>query len=132
MPEFVLNRTHALRSTLGHIINFTKGQPTYVPPELVKEALEIGADPVETMDKTDALLGVQEGDEQPVLSAEARRAAITEAFAKLEHENNRSDFTAAGAPKPAAIKRMTGFDVENRERDEAWRAYKEAKVLAAD
>jgi hypothetical protein len=134
MPEFVLNRTHTLRSLQGHIINFEKGKPTWVPPVCVKEALEIGADPVESVDKTNVLLGDDPNakPKAPELTAEERAAKIKDAFAQLERENNRADFAASGAPKPVAIARITGFTPENRERDEVWRAYKEAKALGSD
>jgi len=131
MPEFVLNRTHTLRSTQGFIVNFEKGQPVYVPPALVKEALEIGADPVEDVDKTTVLLGAEEKPKEPDLTAEERKLMIVESFSQLERENNRTDFAASGQPKPAAVARVVGFTPEKREVDDAWRSYKEAKALDA-
>lgn len=128
MPEFVLNRTHTHRSTLGHIINFEKGVPTYVPPALVKEVLAIGADPVEDTDVQAVLLGPDGQPAKVELTAEERKAAMLAAFPQLEFENNRTDFTAGGNPRPDAIARFAGFIPTNKERDEAWREYRQAQT----
>ena len=42
MPEFVLHRTHTLRTTNG-VCSFTKGEPTLVPAAMVADAIAIGA-----------------------------------------------------------------------------------------
>lgn len=128
MSYFVLNRNHTLRSLKGHIINFEKGQPTYVPPAVVREAVEIGAEPVEDMDKTNAVLGEEIKPPPPDLTADERKALMFEAFEELERTNVRKDFTGGGQPTVAAVTRVAGFEPDKREIEDAWLAYKMQKA----
>ena len=128
MPEFVLNRKHTLRSTWGHIVNFEKGQPTYVPPTVVREAIQIGAEPVDSMEKTDEVLGAEALPEDVPLLPQERMDKITEAFEVLERANRREDFTASGIPTLKALEKELGFKPDTKERDEAWLAYKASKA----
>lgn len=120
MPEYVLNRTHALASIHGRVINFEKNVPVWVPPECEKEALQIGAEPVDG--PKDIL--PPEKEEAPVLSGEERKAKIFDAFKLLESRHERGDFTAQGVPANKALDRILGFNIENKERDAMWREYK--------
>lgn len=132
MPEFVLNRNHAINSLTGRSVNFVKGVPTYVVPEMVKEVLAIGAEPVDDMDKTSELLGDETASSESVLTPAERSELMSLAFKELEAQNNREDFTGSGAPHVKAVERIAGFTPDKRERDDAWLAYLEAKVAAAD
>jgi hypothetical protein len=134
MPEFVLNRNLALASTCGRVVNFVKGVPVYVVPEMVKEVLNIGAEPVdaEGFDRSETLLGAEADAPASALTPAERIEFIKMAFEQLEAANKREDFTGSGAPHIKAVERVTGFTPDRRERDEAWVAYKEAKVAAAD
>lgn len=123
--EFVLNRDYCLRSTSGHMINFKKGQPTYVPPACHREAVNIGADPV------DGKVEMLDPETKPrdELSQEDRNELLYKAFAFLEKRNKRGDFTAQGLPVIGAIEKETGLDdVSSKERNEAWQTYREAKA----
>lgn len=125
MPDFVLNRTHALRSTRGHIINFIKGAPQYVPPELVAEAVAIGAvfvdgtvyDPL----GPEAVVEVE-------LSNEQRREAMFKSFVELERRDVRGDYNAQGLPNVKAVEKIVGFTPSNQERNEAFQLFREAKA----
>lgn len=128
MPEYVLNRNYTHRSTLGHIVNFVKGQPVYVPPVLEREVAMFGAEPVDGV-KPDVL-----GDEAPALpvapAGTERKAQILVAFKQLEARNQRGDFTGQGRPNLAVLKDLLGFEVITRERDEVWEEYMKAKAEA--
>lgn len=125
MPDYVLNRTHTHRSTHGHIINFFKGQPVYVPPVCEREVVVFGAEPVDG-EKIDVL-----DDQTPAYTEEPggaeREAQILAAFSLLEERNQRGDFTGQGRPHPVAIKELTGIKVDARERDMLWERHIEAR-----
>lgn len=125
MPDYVLHRTHTHRSTHGHVINFTKGQPTYVPPACEREVLQLGAEPCEG-EKIDLLEDLPE--ERKQIAPQDREIALMTAFELLEKRNQRGDFTGQGRPHPKALRELCGFDVENRERDAAWEKYIAAKA----
>lgn len=128
MPEYVLNRNHTLVSLCGRTFSFKKGEPLWVTPEAEKEALMIGAVPVE------GPKDILEPEQEPVqeLSAEERAEAINKAYDTLKARNARGDFTAQGVPNVAAIKALTGFEVQSKERDATWQAYREAALAAAE
>lgn len=127
MPLFTLHRNHVLRTTKGHSIGFAKGQPTWVPPTCVPDAVAIGAVAVDG--DVDVL-----GDEAPaavVLTPEERQAKLFEAFEAMLVRNERSDFTASGLPSDKRLSEMVGFDVPRRERDAAWQAFSASRAETA-
>lgn len=120
MSEFTLNRNFTLISKTGHVILFKKGQATWVPPEVRKEAIQIGAQPSDG--NTDVL------EEETVvipLSAGERAEKLIEAFKTLQQRNNRTDFTGQGIPAIPALKKLVEFDVEKKEVETLWNAYRE-------
>lgn len=127
MPDMILNRNFDLRSIHGRIVNFVKGQPVWVPPECVKEALGIGAEGV------DQKLEILDPEliPPPELSAQERIDLMLEAFPDLEAANTRESFTAQGIPTVTAIATLTGFQPTSKERDDAWTVYLQAKSDAA-
>ena len=125
MPEFVLNRNYTHRSLLGHIINFKKGEPTFVPPLLVREVTGIGA---EQVDGTKVDLLDEEVHEAVPLDLMERKEALIAAFELLEQRNARGDFTGQNRPANKALREICGFEVANAERDEVWQEYIETKA----
>ena len=120
MPLYVLNRNYTLRSTYGRIVNFVKGEPVWVVPEVEKEALTIGAQP------TDGPKDVLDPEilPDPPLSPDEREAKYFAAFKKLETRNERGDFSGQGLPALKIVQSLVGFQVDVRERDTMWRKYK--------
>jgi hypothetical protein len=116
MPEFVLNRDYTMRTLYGHVIDFKKGQPTYVPPICAREAAAIGAEGV------DGKVDVLDPEEQPVIpmSPEDREESIIAAFKVMQERNERNDFTASGGPSIKALEKILEFDVDKREVDTLW------------
>lgn len=112
-----------MRTTAGHVINFKKGMPVYVPPMIQNEAVAIGA---ECVDGPIDVLG-----EEPVVKTytnEERTKLVFLAFEKIIEKNVRGTFTAQGVPTVDAVKAITGFSLLTPERMALWRAYKEAKA----
>jgi len=127
MPYFTLHRNFVLRTTKGHTIGFVKGQQTWVPPMCVPDVVAIGAVATEASDG-DVLGDVP----APVssLTPDERRHKLFEAFETMLSRGERTDFTASGLPHARRLTGMVGFEVGNRERDEAWQLYTQAKAEA--
>ena len=125
MPEYVLNRTITHRSVHGHIINFVKGQPVWVPPILEREVTQFGAEPV-SGDRVDLLDDLPVAEHEP--AGEDRRKLLLSAYAQLEARNARGDFTGQGRPNQKALEKLVGFEIGVRERDEIWEEFMNAKA----
>jgi hypothetical protein len=123
MPEYVLNRTYTHRSTHGHIVNFVKGQPVFVPPILEREVAQFGAEPVDG-ERVDLLSDMDEKKAPEAPTGADRRAILLAAFEQLEKRNQRGDFTGQGRPNLSILKDLVGFEVSTRERDETWEEMK--------
>lgn len=124
MPEFILNRNYALRSIKGHIINFIKGEPVYVPPVLVAEAVALGAESVDgPIDPLEP-----EAPVKSELTLAEREQAMREAIEQMVAANNREDFTAQGTPNLKALSGYVGFTVNKRELEGVWQKYLNEKA----
>ncbi len=124
MPLFTLHRNHTLRTTKGHTIVFVKGEPVWVPPACIQDAVSIGALPQEKI--PDVL-----GDEpKPItqMTTDERDKKLREAFDLLIARNDRGDFTASGLPSIKKLSDITGFDVTNSLRDAVWMTYTAEKA----
>ena len=122
MSEFVLNRNYTHRSTSGHIINFVKNEPVYVPPVCRKEVTMLGA---VSMDETIDVLGA-EAQKKPELTPDERREALIKEFKFLQERNHRGDFTGQGAPSVTSLKKIIeDFEVDKKEVEELWTVYRE-------
>lgn len=126
MPDFVLNRNHILAG-FGHRIEFRKGEPTHVPPILVKEAAAIGAERVDG-ESVDPL--PDEKVQPAILTAAQRIDELVSAIDMIVERNSSDDFGGDNRPSLDAINnitRLTNPALTKRERDEAWKAYKAKK-----
>lgn len=132
MPNFVLNRTFTMATLKGHVINFEKGQPTWVPPECIKDAVAIGAVSADgDTDSTAEVLGKVKETQLDQADVD-REATIFAAFAIMEERNGteeyREDFNAQGLPNVKALEKITDFPVSAKERNVVWEAYLAAKA----
>ena len=125
MPEYVLNRDFVLRTTMAHTIAFKKGEPTWVPPIIEKEAIAIGAERADN-GKTDILVPEANGKSQ--MTFEELREALFAAFDLLVEKNDSDDFTAQGVPKVAVVEKMIETDIDRKDLVEAWTEYRAGKV----
>lgn len=117
--KFTLNRDRTYASLLGRAIEFKKGVPTHVPPELYAEVQAIGAVP-ESEVPEDAQAAVTK---EPA-DAAARKADIFAAFEMLALRNERGDFTAGGSPRDNALEAILGWKLSAKERDALWAEFK--------
>lgn len=124
MPYFKLHRDYVLRTTKGHTIEFVKDQKAWVPPACVPDAVAIGA---VSVDGVADVLG--EVAAAPIfMTPEEREAKLFAAFESLIARNERGDFGANGLPTTKKLYEMCGFEILNRERDEAWMKFTTSKV----
>lgn len=124
--KFVLNRNYTHSSTLGHTIEFKRGEPTHVPDALHSEVLRLGAEPVDgDVDALELEAAVKSRGPQ----GSDRLALITAAIEDIVKANQREDFTSGGEPTTAAITTKVGFTVGAEERNDAWAQYRKAAGL---
>lgn len=124
MPFMSLHRNYTLVSLAGRVITFNKNDATWVPPEVVKEALAIGAENIdETGEKT--ILGSEEKEVVP-LTAQEREAKIKEAFKIISGREQRGDFTGQGAPNVKVMSSLTGIELTRADVDPMWEEFRNA------
>lgn len=126
MPLFVLNRNYLLRTTAG-CVEFQKGVPTWVTPEMQRYAQEIGAE--RTDGPAEDFLG-EEPVAKPQLGPIERQEELYAAFDMVIERNESGDFTGQGVPTVKAIEKIVSFDVDRVEVAGAWAEYKQAKAEA--
>jgi hypothetical protein len=120
--KFVFPRDRVVASVYGHVIQFKKGEPTHVPPEMYREVVAVGGVPEEELD-LDKPKG--DGPQEPVDPVE-RKKAIMGAFEALVLRGKREDFTAGGQPHRKALTRELGWQVMDKERDPLWIEFNQA------
>lgn len=117
--KFILNRDRVHASLLGLSVEFKKGVPTHVPPELYAEVQAFGAVPEdEIVDASPTAKTNEPAD--PV----KRKDDIFAAFEMLALRNTREDFTAGGAPRDQVLESMLGWKLSAKERDMLWTEFK--------
>lgn len=129
MPNFVLNRTMPLQGH-GHSINFTKGEPCWVPTALIPAAIAIGA---ECIDEEVSALPPEVAPEVE-LTVDERETLLIAAFDQMvartgQSDEYREDFNGQGLPNVKALEKITGFLPTAKERTTEWQKYREAKGL---
>ena len=130
MPFFTLHRNYSMSTTAGYVIDFKKGEATWVPPACVPVAVSIGAQPVDaTIADVDIL--PPEPKASVALTPEQKQKLFSDAFEKMLLRNNRGDFTASGLPHLKQLETVLGVPVSQQERDEYWTKYNESKQEAA-
>lgn len=119
--NFVMNRSKVV-SGHGHAVEFEKGKPTHVPPELY--ALVIAAGAVAEGDADFDL------DDKPKVPAGApadpqeRKDAVFQAFEVLVETNDSSNFTAGGTPTAKALASLVGWSLQAKEIATLWVEFK--------
>lgn len=124
MPEFVLNRNHTLTGS-GHRINFIKGQPTWVPPALVKAAAAIGA---ECVDGPVDPLADEAPAPPPALTADERITELVTAIEMICERNDSNDFSGDGRPTLVALHKLVPFTTSKKELTTAWQGYRDKQA----
>lgn len=128
MPTYVLGRTYTLAGN-GFVIDFKKGQPVHVPPEMEVEAMKIGAEPVDGK-KPDMLPKEEVVKEAP--EGADRNALMFAAFEEIVKGGVRGDFTGQGIPTVKSVEKIVGFDTTKQEIDTLYREFKQAEAATAE
>lgn len=116
MPLMTMNRDFIIKSTMGHVVRFTKDEPIYVVPDLYQEALKYGAELVDEKDKI-----VQKNPPSKASpQGQERHDKIKEAITQMLTRNERGDFTGSGLPALPVLDKLVGFAVESSERSQIW------------
>lgn len=117
--KFVMHRNHVVASLSGHVIRFTKGEPTHVPSEAHKEVIAAGGVP-------EGEIEYDEGKKPDAPEGKEREDLIRMAMEDMVVSNVREEFTAGGFPHTKKLSEKVGFTVNNKERDSIWNALKQA------
>lgn len=127
MPMMVMKRNFRLATIKGHSVMFEKDVPVSVPPDIVADAVAVGAVPAEgDVDVTP--VPPPKPNTGPAEAA-LREQQIIAAMADLVATNDREDFAGSGIPKHAAVGLKVGYKVSKQEVDAAW--LKRAELIAA-
>jgi hypothetical protein len=118
----VLHRSYVLGSKFGHSIGFDAGKPTWVPPNVVPEAVAVGA---AMADGTSADIITDPVVPKAPSDPAVRAADIEKAFVGIAARNERDDFMASGTPTSEAVSKVVGYKVPSKEISQVWSAYKE-------
>lgn len=116
-------RTFTINSLTGHSVNFQANEPRLVPAQVVAEAMEKGAVPVDKQD-----LPGEEPVEQPAgrpIDPQEAFNAIVSAMMEITERNNTEDFTASGTPKSEVVNTVLGWQTNRQERDSAFKKLKQ-------
>lgn len=113
--NFILHRDRTIASLSGRSVEFKKGVPTFVPPQMHADVIAAGAIPEDELDEPDV-------KKPSAPQGEERVALIKLAMAEIVTDNIREQFTAGGAPHAKALTARLGFEVNPKERDAIWTA----------
>lgn len=117
---FVMHRNMTVASTMGHTIEFKKGEPTHVPRELWKDVQAVGAVPADEMEEEEIKLP------EVALDPEDRKAMIFAAMTQIVEKGERESFTGNGSPHAKVVSEIVGFTVDAKERDAVWIEFRQA------
>lgn len=118
--KFVLHRNLTVPSTMGHTIEFKKGEPTHVPKEMWKDVQAVGAVPEDELDNDEVKPPVI------VIDPEDRKAMIFAAMKQIVEKGEREAFTGNGSPHAKVISEIAGFAIDAKERDAMWIEFRQA------
>ena len=102
--KFTLNRDRVHASVLGLSVEFKKGVPTHVPPELYAEVQAIGAVPEDEIVEEPAAAKTNEPSDP-----NKRKEDVFAAFEILALRNDRNDFGANGRPAIGPMAALLGW-----------------------
>lgn len=116
MPRMISHRNFTLATTLGHAIEFTKGEPVEVPRAIVPEALERGC---VLEDESFTPSEEKRGEAGPEDQME-RNDMIELAMREIIGRNDGAEFSSGGVPTIEALSKELGWRVHGPERSAVW------------
>lgn len=134
MPKMKLSRDFVLTTTLGHSIQFVKGQDTHVPQSVVAQALSIGAELITNSDKETVVaetidipnVKTRPADQRAYYDELIKAFKIMEAM-DAEGKLERGAYTAAGQPSVLAVSNLVGYNTFSKDIAVAWAEYNASK-----
>jgi len=124
--EMVMDRNYTVRSTLGHMVSFTKGEPIQVPQIMVRSCGEHGA---RRTDGDDVFAPPPEAPRQKqAVDPGERLEDVRAAIERIIERNDINDFTAGNSPKTPAVSKEVGYKVDYTEVTKAWQQINEDKL----
>lgn len=111
MPEMISLRRFVLATTLGHRIKFEPNVPSWVPDEVVPDAMKAGC----VMANGEAPFFDETAPQRVEFTGDLRKSLIHLALKDIVRENNAKKFDAAGHPKPKEVGKILGFEVFDAE-----------------
>jgi hypothetical protein len=117
--QMVLDRNFTVRSTLGHMITFTKNVPISIPTVMVRSCAEIGAKRVDGADAMPA--EIEEAKLAQPIDPGHRLEDVRAAIEQIIERNDIDEFTAGGTPKTAAVTSEVGYKIDRTEVIRAWK-----------
>lgn len=126
--KFIMAVDKVVGTKVGHSIGFTKGVPQHVPPEAWEEVQAAGAVPEDAAAVAEAQKPAATG-KKVVDNPQERREGIYAVYDEMVKLNVRGTFTAQGVPNLKHVTKMVGFDVDAKENDMYWAAYRQERKL---
>lgn len=117
--RFVLHKNKTVTHTLGHSIEFKKGELVHVPKEMWDAVQAVGAIPESELPDDEIVKHDEPTDPNE------RKEQVFAAFAALVEKNERESFTGNGAPHGKAVANITGFAIDAKERDALWNEFRQ-------
>lgn len=111
----------------GHTIEFKANEPTHVPKECWPAVQAAGCVPIDQQ-AVAAASAAKAKDAAPDDPAE-RKKQVFAAFEIMVTSNKREDFTGSGAPQVKSIEKLTGFEVDGKERDALWTEFQQSGLV---
>lgn len=121
--NFTMMTDKTVSTKQGHTIQFVKGVPTHVPKECWTDVQQAGAVPEDQEKVHEEQRNPQGQSQQSEVDPTTRKELVFGAFTALTERNKRGDFTGSGFPSIKAIEKITGFEIDVKERDLLWHEF---------
>lgn len=124
MPLMRSLRAFRLATTTGHVILFKPDTPVFVPDVAVSEAMQAGCVPV---DESDTPFIEDLSRAKVEFQGDVRRSMVYLAVKAVVERNNAKEFDGGGTPKASVISDALGFEIGNKEVQDVFQLYLQAK-----
>lgn len=129
MPEFISLRSFRLETTLGHIVQFERSVPKFIPEVVVPFAMAAGCVPV---DSADIPFYDDKARTTVEFNGDIRRSLIYIAVKHCVTKNDSKDFDGSGVPKASVLTTRLGFEVGRKEAVDVFQQYTTLKNEGRD
>lgn len=124
MPNMISLRKFRLSTTKGHVVLFEPKVPTYVPDDIVADAMAAGCVPE---DESETPFYDDLARAKVEFSGDVRASLIYLAVRQIAEKNDHKDFDGAANPKTKVVSDLLGIEAFPKEVVEIYRQYLQAK-----